>query len=119
MLVTTGPNANNLPPTWGLAGLGPDPLSSSGIDGVFMEDIADPQEMTAEAQTMGTGRPGVFEFDLGIHPGEMTEQALLGPEDMATTLNNNQLQLYCGLLDNGGNFAVDSFFDVVTGLNVA
>jgi hypothetical protein len=119
-LVTTENDAANLPAPGILAGIDPDPLQigSSGLNGVLVQDIIDPQEEAAEAQTMVGGAPGVFEVDMNLNPGDMTDQPLLGPQDLADALNNNHLQLYCGTLDNNGVLAVDSFTDPGTGLNL-
>jgi hypothetical protein len=112
-LVTTIRDAALLPPPRVLAGLDPDPLQpgigSSGQDGVLVEDIADPQEMAAEAQTMAAGAPGVFERELTVDAGQMQNTTLLKNTDMATALRNNQLQLYCMVLDNNGGIQTDTF----------
>ena len=120
MLVCTDPDRNNLPAPAVLAGLINDPLQAQfdpDGDGVAVLDIAKATEQAAEAQTMGPGAPGVFEADLGpVVPGETVELGVLGNNELGRALNNNQLQLYCGALDDNGNFQVDSFFDVFTEL---
>lgn len=86
-----------------LAGLTPDPLPTDN-EGVFVEAI-DPALDTLD---MGAGGTGVFE----TRPSEgrgMEDAMLLGNADLPSQLNNNQLQLYCWLLDSEGNVRTETF----------
>lgn len=102
MLLSTQGDENRLfrevpPPV--LAGLQPDPLPV-GPDGVGVEPI-DPVSGTLD---FGLGGTGVFDN----HPLEargVLPVILGGNEDAATAPENNQLQLYCWVLNPNGTIA--------------
>lgn len=86
-----------------LAGIAPDPFPA-----VQVIDI-DPVLGTLDA---GGGGTGVFDGDLAplaANPGTMQTIAVVGNDDFAAALRNNQLQLYCYVLDANGNLARESF----------
>jgi hypothetical protein len=102
MLVTTENNENELPPARVLAGLDPDPLPADD-NGVFIEEI-DPRD----TMDIFPGAPNVMASRPALHAG-MEPGVLVNNKDMANALNNNQLQLYCALLDNQGDLRVETF----------
>lgn len=112
-MVTTEPDPTKWPAPAILAGLVDDPLEnigSSGQDGVSIQEIVDQQELAAQAQNMGAGTPGVFEAALvQINPGDNMDTRVIGNEDFQNAVMNNQLQLYCMVLDDNGLPAVDTF----------
>ena len=112
MLISTASNENalfdELPPAV-LAGLTPDPLPVDD-NGVFIE-VLDPVRDTLD---LSAGGAGIFEQKLstlstpdGQDDGGMEELIVVGNEDMAEELNNNQLPMYCWMLDGEGNLAQD------------
>jgi hypothetical protein len=107
VLLSTEGNENalfrELPPPV-LAGEQPDPLPV-GPDGILIEPI-DP---VADTQDMGEGGTGVFEIRPLTEPGMTDAAMLLGNTDDAQHLNNNQLQLYCWLLDPEGAIRMETF----------
>jgi hypothetical protein len=86
-----------------LAGLQPDPLPV-GPDGVFVEPI-DPVAGTLD---IGEGGTGVF-VNRPIEALGMGDLTLGGNQDGPRQLNNNQLQLYCWVLEPNGTIARENF----------
>ncbi len=110
MLITTECNENRLfqtvPPDV-LAGLQPDPFPV-GPDGTLVEDI-DPVNGTLD---IGGGGTGIFDGNLDVlaaNPGTMQTVAMVGNDDFELANNDNQLQLYCWLLNPNGTIATDTF----------
>ena len=66
---------------------------------------------------MGFGTPGTFDGDLSpLGAGEMRDIGMLGNGDFADALMNNQLPLYCAMLDPQGNLMVDPATGLSDGL---
>lgn len=108
MFITTESNENNLPPPDVRAGLVPDPLPVDE-NGVFVEEI----DVATSTLDMGSGGTGIFDGDVSVLvPGDPPiDVAIVGNQDLANALHNNQLQLYCWSLDKDGNLLKDDVGD--------
>ena len=116
MLLTTENNENELLPPGVLAGFDPGSLPFDA-NGVYVEPLIDPQAPFNPADTaafldLGGGGTGQFDGDLqplADNVGAMLDIPVIASQDFDNALNNNQLQLYCWVLDANGNPKQETF----------